>query len=347
MPEQPLRGGTPRPAGRSGQAALQDDYSGNFQPLRQRLMAESRGEYLRFLDGLTPRYGRTWLSVLLGYGFLALVVFLAGRPAAGAGQIVAALLGAIAVGYGIAFLQLFLHEAAHYQLARDRRLNDRLCDALISWQAGTSIGRYRPIHFAHHRHLGTTADTENSYFRPLNVRLIVETLTGIHALRILLNRNHRLARLPASDAGAAPQVVPALRGVLLHALACAGAYAWSGWPGLAAWVLGVGSFFPLFATIRQLLEHRAPDADPATDYALRNHGAMTRMFGRGPVASTLGGAGFNRHLLHHWEPQVPCTRLAELERYLAGTSAAPIMAARRSTYAGTLAAAWRGAAQRA
>lgn len=326
---------------------MQDDYSGNFQPLRQRLLAETGGEYLRFLDGLAPRYWRTWLDVLAGYACLVLVVYLVGLPASGPAQIAATLPGMIAVGYGVAYLQLFLHEAAHYQLARDRRLNDRLCDALISWQAVTSIGRYRPIHFAHHRYLGTTLDTENSYFRPLGPRLIVETLAGVHALRILLNRNRRLRGLAAGRAGGGRQLGPVIRGVLGHGAAGAGAYAWSGWPGLMAWLLGVGSFFPLFATVRQLLEHRAADAEPATDYSLSNHGAFTRMFGRGPLAATLGGAGFNRHLLHHWEPQVPCTRLAELERYLSGTSAGPVMAARRSSYAAAFTAAWRRAGRRA
>jgi fatty acid desaturase len=67
------------------------------------------------------------------------------------------------------------------------------------------------------------------------------------------------------------------------------------------------------------------------------------MFGVGPLASTFGGAGFNRHLLHHWEPTVPYPRLAELERYLADTIAGPIIETRRCTYLATAAALWRAA----
>ena len=51
--------------------------------------------------------------------------------------------------------------------------------------------------------------------------------------------------------------------------------------------------------------------------------------------ATLGGAGFNRHLLHHWDPGVSCTQLAALEAYLAGTEAAPSLQQRRTTYAAT------------
>jgi len=40
-------------------------------------------------------------------------------------------------------------------------------------------------------------------------------------------------------------------------------------------------------------------------------------------------------LLHHWEPSVSYTNLPELERYLLGTDAAKVIAARRSSYFST------------
>ena len=78
---------------------------------------------------------------------------------------------AVLVGYVLAFLQLFLHEAAHHNLAADRRLNDRLCNAAIAWHLGADAGRYRFTHLAHHRNHGLTTDTERSYFHALTPRL--------------------------------------------------------------------------------------------------------------------------------------------------------------------------------
>ena len=46
-------------------------------------------------------------------------------------------------------------------------------------------------------------------------------------------------------------------------------------------------------------------------YCAACHGTSAK--GDGPLASTLGGAGFNRHLLHHWEPKISYTRFRELE----------------------------------
>lgn len=322
-----------------------EDFSGNFQPLRSRLVTESGNDYLRHIRSLTPRYWRVWLELALGYLAIGLVLYLAGLGTSAPARIAGALLGAVAIGYGVAFLQLFLHEASHYNIAPNRKVNDLLCDALISWQVGTSVARYRPVHFAHHRHLGTRVDTENSYFRPLGPRLILETLGGVHAMRILLNRRRQVGRLQENTSGR-PQSEsgPLVRGVLMHAAVAIAAYGLSGWPGLVAWLLGVGAVYPVFATLRQLLEHRSADADAGTDYSQADHGALSRMFGSGPIASTFGGAGFNRHLLHHWEPQVSCTRLGDLERYLESTCAAPLMAARRTSYLRTMVSLWRSRA---
>ena len=110
----------------------------------------------------------------------------------------------------------------------------------------------------------------------------------------------------------------------------------SGHPAVAvAWVLGSLAFRPMFNAVRQLLEHRSEQADPAADYSAVAHGAVNRLFGKGPMASTLGAAGFNRHLLHHWDPGVSYTRLAELETFLLDTELASSMRARRTSYAVT------------
>jgi fatty acid desaturase len=56
------------------------------------------------------------------------------------------------------------------------------------------------------------------------------------------------------------------------------------------------------------------------------------VFGDGLIARTFGGAGFNRHLLHHWEPGISYTRLPDLEHFLNDTDLRPIMESRKTTY---------------
>jgi fatty acid desaturase len=217
---------------------------------------------------------------------------------------------------------LFIHEAAHFGLSADRAANDRLANRLICWQVGTDIASYRDTHWRHHRSLGGSEDTEVSYRNRLSLRFLASMITGVHAMRVFMSRE-----TAGKPAGARSLPRPLLIGVAAHVVILIVLAAFVSWYCALAWVAGMGVFFPLFATLRQLLEHR-----PLTGQEER--GAVTRMFGTGPVSSTFGGAGFNRHMLHHLEPQVSYTRLGDLEAYLLTTSARDEIDARRTTYWG-------------
>lgn len=294
---------------------------------RQRMLVETGQRYAAFRRSLTPRYGRVLGDIALGYAALTGTLVAVGQAEGAIGGLAAACGGAVGVGFLIAYLQLFIHEAAHFNLAAGRARNDRLADWLVCWQVGTSIAAYRATHGEHHRHLGRAGDTEVSYRHALTPRFLLEMLTGIHALRVFAARR----RQPRTVAAAARSRAPLLRGLALHTMVILGLLALGWWPAVLAWAGGVAVAFPFFATVRQLLEHRP------TPGMVDDGDAVTRLFGDGPFARVFGGAGFNRHLLHHLEPQVSYTRLAELEAFVQTTSMAPALDARRATYLGTFA----------
>jgi len=289
----------------------------NLPDLRARVRAESGGDYGRFRRSLAPDFGKVKRDIAMGYAALVMILAFAGSFQGPLPGLIAAGLGAIGVGYAIAYLQLFIHEAAHYNLAPSRRANDRVADWLICWQIGTSIAAYRRVHAEHHRHLGQADDTEISYRRALTGRFLGEMATGIHALRVFTGR---------AGGGGERTLRPLLAGAAAHFALVAALFALGAWPAALAWLGGVGIFFPLFATLRQLLEHRPLRGQTG-------HGAVTRLFGTDLVSRSFGGAGFNRHLLHHIEPQVSYTRYDALEAYLMRTSIAPALDARRTSYA--------------
>jgi fatty acid desaturase len=226
-----------------------------------------------------------------------------------------------------------MHEAAHHNIAPTREANDWLANLAIGSWIGLAIEAYRPIHFAHHRHLGTTRDTERSYFTALTGRLIVESLTGVHVLRVLIGRvRDRNAQEGDSPAQGDGSWWPLLQGLLMHGAIVGAALLTGRYAFVAAWVLGIATAFPFFATIRQIIEHRRLDAPGDIDFASIDHGEINRLFGDGPLASTLGGAGFNRHMLHHWDPQLSYTRLHDLERFLTDTSVGPLLESARTSY---------------
>jgi len=313
-----------------------DDYSGTFHTLRAKLVDSKGRRYSHLVRALRPNYARVYRDIALGYGMLIisglLTVWLS---LVGSPPVLTVVAGALLIGYWIAYLQLFIHEGAHFNLAPRRTTNERVCDGLIGWIIGTSVKRYRLVHFQHHRALGTVDDSEISYFLPLNLVFQFNAAFGVRALRVFLARARYVAEADQKNSAAKHMDRLLFAGVAAHTLIVALLLLAGGIPSALAWIVGVVMVFPSLGGLRQLLEHRDIDADPAIDYSRTNHGAFTRMFGNDPISATFGGAGFTRHLLHHWEPQVSYTNLPELESILMETELAPIIEARRSSYAAT------------
>jgi fatty acid desaturase len=286
--------------------------------------------FKEFRRTLSPRFAVVWTQLALGYvalGVVAIAMVLA-KAFAPAWLLVTG--ATLLFGFFQAYIQLFFHEAAHYNLAPGRDRNDALANVFVGALHGLEIENYRVVHFEHHRRLGTTMDSERTYFDPLNMRFFATALLGIKALGVLSRRGDLVSLTRNAPVGRQWRQRVTAAAIHLGIVIVA----WFGGERAVAiaWTIGTVSVMPLFVALRQLLEHRSEDADAAVDYATSDHGAVNRLFGEGPVASTMGGAGFNRHLLHHWEPQISYTRLGELERYLMRTDAAAPLNARRSTY---------------
>jgi fatty acid desaturase len=317
------------------------DYSNSFQRLRP-VIANSRGtRYVDFVKTLSPHYGRLFLDIGLGYSALLLTcVLVVALPANGVmpGWL-AASLGAPLIGFWIANLQLFIHEGAHFNFSPDRSRSDILCNFLIAWMIGTSVQNYRIVHFQHHRALGSVEDSELTYFLPLNLLFIIKGLSGIRVLEVLVSRKMLQAKKATVRDQRGKYV--GLAGLAAHIVILAATYIFGSiWLSLA-WIAGVGAIFPFFGALRQLLEHRDERADAKANYFETDHGAYTRIFGSDVFSSIFGGAGFNRHLLHHWEPAISYTNLSELEAYLRDTDVAPLIEMRRSSYFKTFASLFR------
>jgi fatty acid desaturase len=303
--------------------------------LKSELVDDRGVAYRDFRRQLTPRWGRVWLELIAAYAVLALV--LAGIAVLDPGwprTLPVALVGGAVFGYTIHFINCFFHEAAHYNVLPDRRLNDLTTNLLMGWLFGSSVAIYRKIHWQHHRALGTTMDSENSYFDALGVGYLVQGVTGMKALRTMrqYRRTEALGQ-PSRDRTErfAWLAIAALINLgIAAALVLLGSVA-----AAAAWLIGLVIVFPFVASLRQLLEHRSESADPYADYCEVDHGAVNRLFGDGPLASTMGSAGFNRHAIHHWEPQLSYTRLADVEAYLLRTDAASLIRERETSYAET------------
>lgn len=312
--------------------------------LDKNIIISSKGvSYRDFKAAMKPRYKVVWAQLLAGHlalAAIAVTLIFAEQKLSVFWLVPLAAAAAIAIGYIIAYIILFFHEAAHFNLARERGRNDLFANLSIGCFLGQNIKDYRIVHFDHHRYLGQPNDTEHTYFDPLNTRFIVELLLGIKPLKIMLKREKVLAANAETREKAVSKSFfnkYLLGGIAFHlAILCAGLLAGS-WSFVGAWIAGVALFFPFFSGLRQLLEHRDENADASVDYTKMPHGAATRIFGDNIFAATFGGAGFNNHLLHHWDPQVSCTRLRELKEFLIDTEAGEIIKESETGYLKTFA----------
>lgn len=186
----------------------------------------------------------------------------------------------------------------------------------------------------HHRHLGTPEDTEHSYFDALTIRFILESLTGIRVIKVLANREKTLQSYPTPKTEKKKSTfgMQIIIGGLLNAGIVVVAALLGYWSLAISWAIGFLIIFPFLGSVRQLLEHRSESAKSTIDYSKTPHGQTNRMFGTGIIASTFGAAGFNRHLLHHWEMQISYTRLRDLEQFLLETQAKAILQHHKTGY---------------
>ncbi|MGW5115829.1 fatty acid desaturase [Streptomyces noursei] len=315
---------------------------------------------MRWIDyrkTLTPRYGIIWrdigacyLLLAAGVTAVALVQRSLGESAAAAAAVPVVLW----TGYWLHALFLFGHEAAHAHLAPRRRANDRLADWLVWLFFGSTTANYRHTHMAHHSHLGSHRDTETTYQLCLSVANLLKGMTGLRVLEVLL-RKGRLARQTAPrrrsskrpsgrrrgpgrrrPSRAVAGALASLRSVVLHAGILTLLVASGSFPAALAWLLGAGAIFPLCAMTRTVVEHRRLDAPCSVDFTVVEHGPVNRLFGGDPLSRSFGAAGFNKHLLHHWDPAISYTRFGEMERFLARTPLVAEIEASRIGYGAAL-----------
>jgi fatty acid desaturase len=312
-----------------------------FALLRRTVVDPSGVSYATFRNDLKPKYLRVWTELAAGYLSLAALAALA--VATEDYSLVLAVLAcvpfAFAMGYVLHFLAEFQHAAAHYNLSSDPLRNDLAANLVLGLLLATDIKVYRAIHMMHHKWHGTIRDPENAYVSELNAAYFFRWLSGRGTIeKLLAGPVLEEGEVSASAARSAMRL--RLVSLALHAAIALTAIYLHFYVFALSWALAVGIVFPLLSDMRVILEHRRPDADPNEDYTASDHGAFTRMFRGRLIARTFGGAGFDKHLLHHIDPSVPFERLDEMDAFLRTTEASTLLNERTHSYIGVAKELW-------
>lgn len=212
---------------------------------------------------------------------------------------------------------ILFHDAVHYNVARDRRLNDLLTNLVVGVPQLVPVQLYRRLHLAHHARLGTDADPERLLlyrdqpwqYRPLGLFALTRQLLGDllllnnvrtldHFQRELRDPTSKLA-LPAAKTWPEFWLVVAL---------WAGAFGtWLALDPTSALYFSLIWFVPLLTLtqsiqkVRSFAEHGPMQGSDLT-YSWRP-GLLGRL--------TLWPYHINYHREHHERPRVPWYRLPE------------------------------------
>ena len=291
------------------------DFSDKSGDLRS-LIIKKEDNFLSFISDLKPNYSKVYFHigfafslVFLSLAFSSFIESLETSNFLGKFlKLTIILLLSFFLGFLLHYLTLFAHEAVHFNIHPNKKKNDLIANILICWINGDEIKKYRKIHLKHHRDIGTVNDSESSYFNKLDFKFILKSLSGLYVLDVFKKRKELLVNDQI-------KIFNLFYGILIHLLILYLFLNNEFYLTALAWLLAVSSFFPFLATVRQILEHRNPNKDNSLDYSNIDHGSFTRIFDEGLFARTFGGAGFNKHLLHHWEPTISYTNFGELEKF--------------------------------
>lgn len=213
-----------------------------------------------------------------------------------------------------------VHEASHYCLARDRRVNEGIGNFFFALPIGLTVARYRVTHTDHHRYLNSERDPSNfvssTSLSPLQVMLTLAWLAcGRAVFDILRSALRKHETVDEGDRGSAEAVAHIDRRRALYALAyhlplMAIAFALQHLDLWIAWALSAMTLAPFFDGLRTVAEHRAGSGDGARFHTRSHH--------RSRIVSMLFAPLFQYHWEHHLFPGIPHHRLAELHSTLCG-----------------------------
>ena len=222
---------------------------------------------------------------------------------------------------------LLVHEGAHYHLAKNRLLNDLLSNMFAGIFVATNTKTYRVIHNKHHQELGTPLDPENSYSEEFDLTWVLSAILGIRVLKTLFKRQ-KIENSPQ-------QLLIMVLSLIFHSVTIVILTIIS-FTVASVWILGYFFFMPFFGSLRNVLEHKYEMKFIEDSTIARIVGSeinyTTRMFTESTLSKLFGVVGFDRHLIHHWDPSIPAINLKHAHSFFLTTELKPMIEVLPTTY---------------
>jgi len=264
---------------------------------------------------LRMRDRRSWFTVSLTWG----IVFGAMALVALWPNPLTVILALFLIGSRQLGLAVLMHDASHYALFSNRRVNDWVGNWLAAYPVWSDMDSYRPYHLAHHAHTWTQKDPDLALAQPFPIgrqsfrRKVARDLSGRTGLKFARFSFRRDFGSDGSWRDRAGRALHSRRflGMLVCNAVLLGGVSAAGHPAL--YLLWVGAYFTtntLFTRIRAIAEH---SMTPEPGDPLRNtRTTLARWWERLFIAPNR----VNFHLEHHLLMTVPHYNLPRLHALL-------------------------------
>lgn len=221
------------------------------------------------------------------------------------------------IGGRISGLGVLQHEAVHFRLHPNRKLNDWISDLFAAWPLGFSTDSYRAIrHFPHHRSIGlkddphrwqTYENNDDWVFPKKKTRLIIQLIKVmlLGPIDFAISFSRSLTYSPKKYPSKLSYTIRILYYSLL--LGCCIAFPQFGWGVVIYWLIPLLLWYPVLKEWRLMAEHFGISKEADL------HGDGTRTTVIGWFGKTfLVPHNLNYHVEHHQYPSVPFFNLPKL-----------------------------------
>lgn len=220
-------------------------------------------------------------------------------------------LALLVVGQRQRALGNLMHDAAHRNLTRRRRLNDLLARMLIAPLLFLSLSRYRDLHFRHHLQLGCAVGDPDLIPIPAHKARSWQRALLANALSPAALAGSAFGHL--ADQGMRRRSRLYIVGWWAVAT---GLLAWAATPSaavqvLALWLAARVSVFHLITTFREMCDHHG--LEPGGVFSFTRD-----LQAPGPWAWLIHPRHNGYHLTHHLLPAIPYYRLPQAQSLFAG-----------------------------
>ena len=237
-------------------------------------------------------------------------------------------------------LAILMHEATHYLLFKNRRVNAVVSELFLAWPLFITTQTYRGSHFAHHRHVNTEKDPDlvrkqrfaSEWEFPTSwgalVRLLVKDVLGLHTSQLVSDFDDMWDQKATTKKAGVDAYVAAR--MLYYLLVLSAVTYFRIWPMfLLLWVVPILTWLKMIMRVRSIAEHFAIENDHVYT---QSRTTLPSFFERVFVAPR----HVNVHLEHHLYPSVPFFRLPQLHALLMRDPIFQSRAHVTSTYWGVL-----------